>query len=152
MMAENARAIGPVGTVARVCGGLAAIAVALVSGLRWWDIPLGLVLIPLGVTLGHAALVRRAPGALRGVNQAGACATALLVAPLLIVPFTSEATWLWLGASMLLAAARGYAGCEVLSISNWLLRRDDTVGCLLFTPIDELEARLAEKRSPEAAA
>jgi hypothetical protein len=29
---------------------------------------------------------------------------------------------------MLLAAARGYAGCEVLAVSNWLLHRDDQVG------------------------
>jgi hypothetical protein len=80
------------------------------------------------------------PDALRGVDQFGAGATTLLVAPFLIIPYTSDATWLWLGASVLLAAARGYAGCEVLAISNWLLRRDDTVGCLVFTPID-----LAEK-------
>ncbi len=46
------------------------------------------------------------------------------------------------GASMLLAAARGYAGCEVLAISNWLLRRDDQVGCVVFWPIDQLEHHL----------
>jgi hypothetical protein len=40
---------------------------------------------------------------------------------------------------MLLAAARGYAGCEVLAISNWLLRRDDQVGCMRFAPIDHVE-------------
>jgi hypothetical protein len=32
---------------------------------------------------------------------------------------------------MLLAAARGYAGCAVVALSNWVLRRDDQVGCLL---------------------
>ena len=34
------------------------------------------------------------------------------------------------------------AGCEVLAISNWLLRRDDQVGCVVFSPIDAAEARL----------
>jgi len=38
----------------------------------------------------------------------------------------------------LLAAARGYAGCEVLTVSNWLPHRDDQVGCVLFTPVDAL--------------
>lgn len=27
------------------------------------------------------------------------------------------------------------------AISNWLLRRDDQVGCVLFDPVDRLEAR-----------
>lgn len=34
---------------------------------------------------------------------------------------TSDAALLFYGASMLLAALRGYAGCEVLAVSNWLL-------------------------------
>ena len=37
------------------------------------------------------------------------------------------------------AALRGYAGCEVLAMSNWLLGRDDQVGCALFWPLDQLE-------------
>jgi hypothetical protein len=45
---------------------------------------------------------------------------------------------LLLRASMLLAVTCGYAECEVAA-SNWLLRRDDQVGCVLFTPIGGLE-------------
>jgi hypothetical protein len=41
--------------------------------------------------------------------------------------------------TMLVAAGRGYAGCEVLAISNWVLDRDDQVDCLLFEPIDRSE-------------
>jgi hypothetical protein len=55
------------------------------------------------------------------------------------IDFVSDAALLFFGSSMLLAATRGYAGCEVLSISNWLLGRDDQVGCALFDPIDRLE-------------
>ena len=51
-----------------------------------------------------------------------------------------------LGLAMLLAAARGYAGCEVLAISNWLLRRDDQLGCMVFAPVDLAETQL--RRSP----
>jgi len=50
------------------------------------------------------------------------------------IGFTSDAALIFYGASMLLAAARGYAGCEVLAVSNWLLRDDEQVGCGLFAP------------------
>jgi len=41
---------------------------------------------------------------------------------------------------MLVAAVRGYAGCEVLAVSNWVLRRDDQIGCMLFWPPDTAES------------
>jgi hypothetical protein len=55
---------------------------------------------------------------------------------------------LFYGSSMLLAAARGYAGCEVPAASNWVLRRDDQVGCVLFWPVDETERRLLRDEAP----
>ncbi len=55
--------------------------------------------------------------------------------------FMRDAVLLFYGASMLLAALRGYAGCESLAISNWLLRRDDQLGCLFFSPIDYAERK-----------
>ena len=57
------------------------------------------------------------------------------------IDVTGDAAVVFVGASMLLAAARGYAGCEVLAISNWLLRRDDRVGCIVFAPVDFAESR-----------
>ena len=54
--------------------------------------------------------------------------------------FTSDAVLVFYGASMLLAAARGDAGCEVLAISNWLLRRDDQLGCVVMSNVDRLDA------------
>jgi hypothetical protein len=38
-----------------------------------------------------------------------------------------------------LLAARGYAGCEVLAVSNWLLRRNDQVGSADFWAIEHRE-------------
>ena len=38
-----------------------------------------------------------------------------------------------------------YAGCESLAIPNWLLRRDDQVGCIVFWPLDAVEARVTEQ-------
>ena len=60
----------------------------------------------------------------------------------------SDAALLFYGGSMLVASARGYAGCEVLAVSNWLLRRNDQIGCAPFWPIDALEARYAAGKAP----
>ena len=59
------------------------------------------------------------------------------------IAFMSDAVLIFYGLSMLLAALRGYGGCESLAISNWLLSRDDQIGCLLFSPIDATEAKFA---------
>jgi hypothetical protein len=66
-------------------------------------------------------------------------------APMLSV--TSDAALLFYGASMLLAAVRGYAGCEVLAVSNWVLRRDDQIGCIVFGPVDMAESGLRPAES-----
>jgi hypothetical protein len=58
------------------------------------------------------------------------------------IDVTGDAAVIFVGTSMLLAAARGYAGCEVLAISNWVLRRDDQVGCIVFAPVDLAESQL----------
>lgn len=60
--------------------------------------------------------------------------------------FLSDAALIFYGASMVLAAWRRYGGCEVLAISNWLLRRDDQVGCVVFWPVDRLDSTLGLTR------
>ncbi len=61
-----------------------------------------------------------------------------------VIPFAEDAAQLFYGSTLLLAAVRGYAGCESLAISNWLLRRDDQVGCVVFSPLDA--NRVADNR------
>jgi hypothetical protein len=61
----------------------------------------------------------------------------------------SDAVVIFYGVSMLIAAIRGYAGCESLAISNWLLKRDDQLGCLLFSPIDFAERQIFNKPHQE---
>ncbi len=58
------------------------------------------------------------------------------------IDFMSDAVLIFYGLSMLLAALRGYGGCESLAISNWLLKRDDQLGCLVFSPIDSAESKV----------
>lgn len=67
------------------------------------------------------------------------------------ISFMSDAMVIFYGVAMLVAAIRGYAGCESLAISNWLLKRDDQLGCLVFSPIDFVERKLLHQpreRSP----
>jgi len=48
------------------------------------------------------------------------------------------------GATILLAAWRGQAGCEITVVPNLVLARDDQIGCP-FHPIDEVEAHLQRR-------
>lgn len=148
----QARAIGPAGTAARIVAGLAIAAimtwVALtgpVSPVSWL---LGLVGFPAVALAGQWLRARRTPAPLRACGPLGHAAGAAVIVALLLTPLyapplavTTNATAVFYGISMLVAAVRGYAGCEVLAVSNWLLRRDDQIGCLLFAPIDHLDRR-----------
>ena len=102
--------------------------------------------LPAVVVAGHWWYARHHPAPVRATGPVGiAVNCAIGVAVYLsgwLVPalwFMSDAVLAFYGMSMLLAAIRGYAGCEVLAVSNWLLRRDDQVGCVVFTPVDSLE-------------
>ena len=66
-------------------------------------------------------------------------AIAIILAAL--TPTTMVAFWTWLGASLLLAAGRGYAGCELLAFPNLIRGRRERIGCMLYGPIDAYEAR-----------
>ena len=81
----------------------------------------------MGQSLGS---LRRSP-----VGPTPACGLAGLLLLVVTVP-----SLIFYGASMLLAAARGYAGCEILAIHNWVTRRDDRMACPVFSPIAAAEA------------
>lgn len=107
---------------------------------------LGLVGFPAVLLTGQWLRTRHGQAPLRATGPAGHAVNAAVFIALYATPWyapalsvTSDAALIFYGASMVLAAVRGYAGCEVLAASNWLLRRDDQVGCLLFAPIDHAE-------------
>jgi hypothetical protein len=148
------RAIGPIGTVARLVVGLVAIGVPIaVSGLSWWDVGEALVALPV-VTAALAAAVttgyeRLAPDALRRrhrICSGPACVLggAVVVSAIALsaaTPASEVAIWSFFGTSMIVAALSGYAGCEILAIPNAITGRRDRIGCVLFTPIDSAETR-----------
>jgi hypothetical protein len=155
----GAREIGPIGTASRAAGGLIAIAVPIaLGGIGWWDVGAALVALPL-ITLALSALVtagylRYAPKGLarrHSVCSGPACVLvaaviAVAIALTIATPVDGVAVWSFFGVSMLVAALRGYAGCEVLAIPNAITGRRDQIGCVLYTPIDAAEARSKARR------
>ncbi len=145
------RQIGIIGTCARLIIGIAVggsvVYGHLVRGpfrpLPWI---LGLVVLPALFLAWQWARARRNPSRLEATGPIASAINVvvffyfLLFAPRSLV-WLSDAVLLFYGVSMCLAAIRGYAGCEALAISNWLLRRDDQVGCLFFSPIDMAERK-----------
>ncbi len=132
------RSIGMWGTLARLAVGAILLAVAFVVGVGWDDAAIGLVGFPAAVMLvpairGRSATPLRLYGS-RGHLINGAIVVAAFV-------FLTPAALLFYGASMLLAGTRGYAGCEVFALSNWLWRRDDQIACAIFSPVDVIEGR-----------
>jgi hypothetical protein len=145
------RAIGPWGTAARIVVGLGLLASVVmghaVGGWRPVSWLLAVVVFP-AVVLGlHWLRARRGGARLDATGPVGHGVNLAVFLALYLTPWyaptlgaTSDAALIFYGASMLLAAAWGYAGCEVLAVSNWVLRRDDQVGCAVFAPVDQLEA------------
>lgn len=153
----SCRQIGPWGTVARLLLGGVLLGTALdgphvVDGVQLWAWPVALVAFPAVLTAGQWLRTRFRPAPARAT---GPVAHVLNVAVFAVLYGTawyapsfdvlSDAAIVFYGSSMVLAAVRGYGGCEVLAVSNWLLRRDDQVGCLVFWPVDAAEARARDR-------
>ena len=147
------RAIGPAGTAARVVVGLMFLAIVLQGELSTRRVNLaslafGLAGIPLVVLTWQWLRARRMPARLEATRPWDFALNMAVLAALYLTPwyakpiaFLGDATLFFYGTSMLLAAWRGFDGCEVLAVSNWLLHRKDHVGCALFAPVDYLERR-----------
>jgi hypothetical protein len=146
-MTEPRRSIGPLATGLRVTVAVGLLYLAGAAdgpswGVAWYDLVGGLVALPaLTVVLGLVAR-RYAPKPIRFTGPAGHALNCLVIVALVVNPYTAGAATLFYGTTLLVAAWRGQPGCEVTVLSNWLLGRDDQVGCPLFAPLDTLEARV----------
>lgn len=134
---SDQRGIGPVGTALRLCFGGLALLVAFGSGPTGLELAVGLV----GYPVAELVLVRlfRGPGSepfklygWKGYMLNYGIALGLWVA------WTVPAL-LFFGVSLLLAGVRGYAGCEILALSNLLRGRNDELACAILSPIDNIE-------------
>lgn len=73
-------------------------------------------------------------------------ALVLVVGPIALLlqlgPKPSAGVILYIGLSLVLIAARGEPGCEVLAIPAAISRRPTHLACLIFSPLDWIEHRL----------
>lgn len=147
----RARRIGWIGAGSRAAAGLALVYFALLGGdfswnLDWRDVALGLAVFP-GVMLAVGlAAGRFAAGPLRYTGPVAIVLNCLVIVLQLLNPYTGGGAELFYGTSLLVAAWRRQPDCEATILSNWLLGRDDQIGCPVFTPIDLAEARLRRRR------
>lgn len=145
MSTTDARRIGPIGTVTRLLSSAALLYLALFDGTSWglsWDEgALGLGVFPAAmVALGFVARLRGI-GPIRFLGSVGMTLNCAVIVGLLVNRYTSGGAELFYGVTLLVAAWRAQPGCEATVISNWILGRDDQIGCPTFTPIDQAEAR-----------
>jgi hypothetical protein len=151
------RTIGPIGTGARIVLGLIMFGSVFyghfIQGpfrpLPW---VIGLLIFP-ALFIGWQSLrARHNPARLKATGPVPTILNILIFfafyftyiyAP--AIDFMSDAVLIFYGLSMFVAALRGYGGCESLAISNWLLKRNDQIGCLVFLPIDYAEKRFLDR-------
>lgn len=127
-------------------------------GLNLAALILGIVVFPAVLLALQWIRLRRDPSRLDATGPVATGVNILAFAILIGISFVPQisyvgfAAFVFYGASMLLAAVRGYAGCEVLAVSNWLLHRDDQIGCLVLSPIDGWERRHQRAHPPSGTA
>jgi hypothetical protein len=153
-MHVKTRRIGPIGTTTRLLAAAGLLYLALFDGaswgLEWYDAAVGIGILPaVAIAFGLAAR-RYASGPVHFTGSAGTAANCLLILALAVNPFTAGGAALFYGTTLLIAAWRAQPGCEATVLSNAILGRDDQLGCPVFSPIDEAEARLNARRSARA--
>ena len=139
------RQIGPVGTLARVCVGTGLLIFGLTASPTVFELLVGFVVLPAAEML---VLYAIRPQGSEPVHLYGVLGYAANfgTAGLLLAVWTTPAT-LFYGASVLLAVVKGYAGCEIFALSNFLRRRDDQLACAVFSPLDAIESRASSPAS-----
>jgi hypothetical protein len=151
-MTGRTRSIGPVATALRIIVALGLVYLAGgASGfswdVEWYDLLGGLIVLP-GLTLLLGLAARRYGGKpVRFTGPAGHAVNCLVIVALVANPYTGGSATLFYAAMLLIAAWRGQAGCEVTVLPNWILGRDDQVGCPVFAPIDHAMSRGLGPRS-----
>lgn len=156
-MTGRQRRIGPLATALRVVVAVGLLYLAggsdgLTWSVEWYDVGGGLVALPaLTILLGLVAR-RYAAKPIRFTGPAGHALNCVAIVALVANPYTGGAATLFYAATLLVAAWRGQPGCEVTVLSNWILGRDDQVGCPVFAPIDALEAAHRPQRTGRSVA
>ena len=155
-MTATKRRIGPIGTTLRALVGVGLLYIgvgieAVSSAIELHDLLIGLVALPaIALALGLTAR-RYSAEPVRFDGPAGIVVNCAVIVALATNPYTGGGAALFYGLTLLIAAWRGQPGCEATVIPNWVLGRDDQIGCPTFTPIDQAEARLRRRGGPATA-
>jgi hypothetical protein len=147
------RAIGITGTMARIVFGLVLVGAVVYGHIHGAFRPLqwvvGLIIFPLVFILWHRQQIKTRKSPFRKTGALAKCINIFIFLAFYFtywyapaIKFMSDAVLIYYGVSMLFAAVRGYGGCEVLAVSNWVLNRNDQLGCLLFKPFDLVDEKL----------
>ncbi len=146
------RSPGLIGTAARLLLGLDLVGSVVHGQLATHLVPgtwaLGLIGFPVLALAWHWTRIRRHPAPFHETSPMSFLLSVAVPLALYLtwwyapaVSVTSDATLLFVGGSLVLAALRADAGCELLALSNWQLRRNDQLACAVLTPLDVLEQR-----------
>jgi hypothetical protein len=121
----------------------------VLDGIHLWDVfaavtALPLVAVAASAGVAHAYHRRSTDPTIKARIVATATVLGAVIAGGTALTFVSPvdggAIYLFVGLSMIVAAVRGDPGCEVLSISNAILRRHDAIWCPVFAPFDRRSA------------
>jgi hypothetical protein len=152
------RGIGPLATALRIAVALGLLYLAgradgVSWDVEWYDLVGGLVALPGLILLLGLAARRYAHEPIRFTGPAGHALNCVVIVALVANPYTGGAATLFYAAMLLVAAWRGQHDCEVTVLPNWILGRDDQIGCPMFAPIDALAAKHRNRRAtPHVAA
>jgi hypothetical protein len=151
-MKRRTRRIGPIGTTTRLITAAVLLYLALFDGtswgLRWYDAVLGLVVLPVLILAIGLVARHRGTGPIRFTGPVGTALNCAVIVAMLANPFTAGGAELFYGITLIAAAWHAQPGCEATVISNWILRRDDQIGCPVFSPIEHAEARRTAAAPP----
>jgi len=140
------RRIGRAGTISRVIVALGLLSLALTHGglswrLTWYDVVLGLIVLP-AVMVVAGLVARRFTGqAIHFTGPLGVAVNCAVIIALLANRYTAGGAELFYGITLLVAAWAAQPGCESTILSNLIPGPAGQIGCPAFTPIDAIEAR-----------
>lgn len=153
-MAGPGGTLGRAGTIARGAIGIGMLVIAVTTQhLSWWDVGAAALVLP-ALTVTTAAAVNRlisrtsiARKARTPWSPAQIAAAVVIIVVVLSVgialtyisPIDGGALYAFFGLSMVIAAVKGFDGCEILALPNLLFGRNDAIWCPLYSAIDATE-------------
>lgn len=153
-MTGTGKALSRAGTVARGAVGVGLLVIAVTTQhLSWWDVAAAVLVLP-ALAVMTAAAVNRLVGRTRLARTARIpwsptqiMAAAVILAVVLgvgvaltyVSPIDGGALYAFFGMSMVIAAVKGFDGCEILALPSLVFGRTEAIWCPLYSPLDAID-------------